>query len=76
MYNISAYIDDIEMPGEINFNKAVEEMENTTWEHLRQGLGVGNPFVSQIIRVRGSLSGTYEKSRIILPLYFKNIDKP
>eukprot|EP00944_MAST-04C_sp_MAST-4C-sp1_P015154 g15154.t1 len=54
---------------------AVEEMENTTWEHLRQGLGVGNPFVSQIIRVRGSLSGTYEKSRIILPLYFKNIDK-
>ena len=54
---------------------AVEEMENTTWEHLRQGLGVGNPFISQIIRVRGSLSGTYEKSRIILPLYFKSIDK-
>ena len=54
---------------------AVEGMENTTWEHLRQGLGVGNPFISQIIRVRGSLSGTYEKSRIILPLYFKSIDK-
>ena len=54
---------------------AVHAMETTSWEHLKIGLGVGNPFIKQIVKVRGTLSGTYEKSNIVLPLYFRNIDK-